>query len=96
VAHSPATFGFTSTPSLHNKGKQMTSKNITITEEELSKASDYIANQFAIRSWWPCEQPGEAKREFDLMKGSSTALNVWCERWLDAGQCKKLEMDLRS
>ncbi len=74
----------------------MTSKNINITEAELSKACDYIAQQFAAHSWWPKEQPGEAKREFDLMKSSVTALNVWCERWLDAGQCKKLEKALRS
>ncbi len=74
----------------------MTSKSINITKDELPKACDYIAKQFAIHSWWPCEQPGEAKREFDLMKGSTTALNVWCERWLDVGQYKKLEMELGS
>jgi len=72
----------------------MTSRNINITEDELSKACDYIAKQFVVHSWWPCEQPSDAKREFDLMKGSATALNVWCERWLDAGQCKKIEMEL--
>jgi len=74
----------------------MTSKKVNITEAELSQACDYIAQQFAAHSWWPTEQPGEAKREFDLMKGSATALNVWCERWLDAGQCKKLEKALRA
>jgi hypothetical protein len=74
----------------------MTAKNISITESELSKARDYIASQFSAHSWWPKEQPGEAKREFDLMKGSATALNAWCERWLDAGQCKKLEKALRA
>ncbi|EGW20266.1 hypothetical protein Mettu_3397 [Methylobacter tundripaludum SV96] len=74
----------------------MNSKKIDLTEADLSKACDYIAKQFAAHSWWPTEQPGEAKREFDLMKGSATALNVWCERWLDAGQCKKMEKELRS
>jgi len=73
----------------------MNSKRIDLTEADLSKACDYIAKQFAAHSWWPTEQPGEAKREFDLMKGSATALNVWCERWLDAGQCKKMEKELR-
>ena len=53
----------------------MTSKNLNIKENELPKACDYIAQQFAANSWWPCEQPGEAKREFDLMKGSPTGLN---------------------
>jgi hypothetical protein len=74
----------------------MTSKSLTIKENELPKACDYIARQFAANSWWPCEQPGEAKREFDLMKGSATALNEWCKRWLDNGQSKKLELALRS
>ena len=74
----------------------MTSKNINIIDNELPKACDYIAKQFAANSWWPCEQPGEAKREFDLMKGSPTGLNEWCKRWLDDGQSKKLELALRS
>lgn len=74
----------------------MAAKNISITESELSRARDYIAGQFSAHSWWPTEQPGEARREFDLMKGSAAGLNVWCERWLDAGQCKKLEKALRA
>lgn len=72
----------------------MSSKKIDLTEAELSEACGYIAKQFSAHSWWPCEQPGEAQREFDLMKGSATALNVWCERWLDAGQIKKLKQAL--
>jgi hypothetical protein len=74
----------------------MTSKNVNITEAELSRARDYIDSQFSAHSWWPTEQPGEARREFDLMKGSAAGLNVWCERWMDAGQCKKLEKALRA
>ncbi|MGZ4955657.1 MAG: hypothetical protein ACXV8Q_11135 [Methylobacter sp.] len=74
----------------------MNSKKIVITESDLPKARNYIAKQFAAHSWWPSEQPGEAKREFDLMKDSATALNVWCQRWLDAGQCKKMEKEIRS
>jgi hypothetical protein len=73
----------------------MTSKKIHITDAELSRARDYIAGQFIAHGWWPREQPGEAKREFELMKGSAGSLNVWCERWLDAGQAKKLEKSLR-
>lgn len=76
--------------------KHMSSKNIHITESELSRACDYIVRQFTAHSWWPTEQPGEAKREFDLMKGSATSLNVWCEKWLDAGQCKELEKSIRA
>jgi hypothetical protein len=74
----------------------MNSKKINLKESDLPKARDYIAKQFAAHSWWPSEQPVKAQREFDLMKGSATALNVWCERWLDDGQCKKLEKELRS
>ena len=74
----------------------MNSKNIDITEEQLSKACDYISKQFVAHSWWPCEQPGEAKREFDLMKGSATTLNVWCERWLNIQQCQNLAKALGS
>lgn len=72
----------------------MNSKKIELKEAELPKACEHISRQFAAHSWWPCEQPGEAKREFNLMKGSATALNVWCERWLDVQQCKKLEKSL--
>jgi hypothetical protein len=71
-------------------------KKIDLTEADLPKACNYIAKQFAAHSWWPTEQPGEAKREFELMKDSVTALNVWCERWLDEGQCRKMENELRS
>jgi len=74
----------------------MNSKKIDLTESDLPKARNYIVEQFAAHSWWPSEQPGKAKQEFDLMKGSATALNVWCERWLDDGQCKKLEKEIRS
>ena len=87
---------FALSPLLIEMVNHMNSKNIKVTETELSKACDYIAKQFAAYSWWPCEQPGEAKREFDLMKNSATALNVWCERWLDTWQCQKLEKTLRS
>lgn len=74
----------------------MTSKNMRITEAELSKARAYIADHFAAHSWWPKEQPGEAKREFELMQGSALSLNAWCDKWLDAEQCKKLEKALRT
>lgn len=74
----------------------MSSKNIHITESELSKACAYIDQQFASHGWWPKEQPGEARREFDLMKGSAAGLNAWCEKWLDTGQCRKLEKSLRA
>lgn len=77
-------------------GDFMNSKKIGLTETNVSKARNYIAKQFAAHSWWPTEQPGRAKQEFDLMKGSATALNVWCERWLDAAQCKDVEKELRS
>jgi len=72
----------------------MTSTNLNLTESELTKACLYIGNQFTAHSWWPCEQPDAAKREFELMKSSATALNVWCERWLDTGQRQKLKKAL--
>lgn len=74
----------------------MNAQQLKVTEAELSRACDFIARQFAAHSWWPGEQPGEAKREFALMKGSAASLNLWCERWLDAGQRRKLEKALRS
>jgi hypothetical protein len=69
---------------------------INLTEDELPNACMHIVNQFSAHSWWPSEQPDEAKREFEVMKGSATGLNVWCERWLDAGQRQKLQRALRS
>lgn len=74
----------------------MNAKKINLKEADLPKACNYILKQFEAHSWWPTEQPGKAKREFELMKGSAIALNVWCERWLDDGQCKKLEKEVRS
>lgn len=72
----------------------MNSNKIAVKETELPAACDHISKQFAAHSWWPCEQPGEAKREFKLMNGSATALNVWCEKWLNVEQCQKLEKSL--
>ncbi len=61
-----------------------------ITDENRQSACDYIQSQFDAHSWWPKAQPGKAKQEFNLMNQSAAALNVWCERWLDQGQLKKL------
>ena len=72
----------------------MSLKNIDIKENELASACDYISSQFIAHSWWPCEQPSEAKREFKLMGSSAIALNVWCEKWLDTRQCQKLKNSL--
>jgi len=66
-----------------------------ITETNLELVCDYLEKQFDTRSWWPRAQPRKAKQEFRLMSGSSGALNVWCERWLDLGQVRKLEREIR-
>ena len=62
-----------------------------INETELTIAKDYIQEQFDAHTWWPKEQPEIAKHEFNLMNGSAPALSLWCEKWLDDGQCKKLD-----
>ena len=64
---------------------------IYITDDNLQPACDYIQSQFNAHSWWPKAQPNKARREFTLMNQSSGALDVWCERWLDRGQLRKLE-----
>jgi hypothetical protein len=66
-----------------------------LTEHELEAARNYIIRQMDYQSWWPKEQPGEAKREFDLMSGTALSLNEWCDRWLDERQCEKLEQSIR-
>ncbi|MCF6203628.1 MAG: hypothetical protein L3J59_08160 [Methylococcaceae bacterium] len=68
---------------------------MSVTESNLQQASDYLQKQFNLKSWWPKAQPGLAKREFLLMNGSAIALNVWCERWLDAGQYRKLDKAIK-
>ena len=70
-------------------------KHINITETELEAARHYLQQQLETHSWWPKEQPGEAKHEFTLMKDNAISLNVWCERWLDSGQCRLLEKALK-
>jgi hypothetical protein len=74
----------------------MNSSALIISEDNLAKASDYIARQFANHSWWPREQPYLAKQEFDLMKDSAISLSIWCRRWLDSGQIFKLKRALKS
>lgn len=66
-----------------------------LTDSELDAARRYIRGQMEIYSWWPKGAPGEAKREFELMCGTATSLNIWCDRWLDEGQLKKLEKSVR-
>ena len=68
---------------------------MNLTETEVEAARHYIQRQMDIHSWWPKAQPGEAQREFELMKDSAVALNVWCERWLDERQCRQLEKSVR-
>ena len=66
-----------------------------ITETELDAARHYLQQQLETHSWWPKEQPGEARHEFALMKDSAISLNVWCERWLDSRQLRLLEKALK-
>lgn len=68
---------------------------IKITAAELEVASHYLQTQFEAHSWWPKEQPGEARHEFTLMKDSAVSLTVWCERWLDSGQQRLLAKALK-
>ncbi|NOT84096.1 MAG: hypothetical protein HOP02_04780 [Methylococcaceae bacterium] len=65
-----------------------------INPTDLSAAQQYIQRQFDTRSWWPKEQPDLAQQEFHQMQADAAALDVWCERWLDAGQCRKLEKSI--
>lgn len=64
-------------------------------ENQLHFARNYLNEQFSIKSWWPKAQPGLAKQEFLLMQGSTIALNIWCEKWLDYGQYRKLEKAIK-
>ncbi len=68
----------------------MNNKYNKVTDANLDLSCQYIETQFAVRSWWPKAQPAIAEREFELMRGSAIALNIWCERWLDLGQVRKL------
>lgn len=74
----------------------MKNANKLISDSNLQIASDYILQQFDRHSWWPKAQPGLAKQEFNLMHGSSEALNVWCTRWLDSGQLRKLTKEIQN
>lgn len=67
---------------------------MNINPTNLISAQHYIQRQLDTHSWWPKEQPEQAKHEFSLMQHDPNALNAWCEKWLDAGQCKKLEKSI--
>lgn len=73
----------------------MMKNNIYITDITLQIATNYLQSQFDVKSWWPQAQPRLAEHEFLLMKGSAGALTVWCDRWLDKSQCRKLEMIIK-
>jgi len=67
-----------------------------INENNHSAACDYIQKKFDAHTWWPRAQPRLAKQEFNLMKNSTGALKVWCDRWLDSGQLRKLQRALKN
>jgi hypothetical protein len=69
--------------------------DMKITESDLEAARHYLQQQLETHSWWPKEQPGEARHEFTLMKANAVSLSVWCEKWLDSGQLRQLEKALK-
>jgi len=69
--------------------------HMKITETELDAARHYLQQQLETHSWWPKEQPGEARHEFTLMKANAISLNIWCEKWLDSGQWRLLAKALK-
>lgn len=74
---------------------KMKKHEMKITETELEAARHYLQQQLETHTWWPKEQPGEARHEFTLMKDNVISLNVWCERWLDSGQQRQLAKSLK-
>jgi hypothetical protein len=69
--------------------------DMKITESNLEAARHYLQQQLETHSWWPKEQPGEARHEFTLMKANAVSLSVWCNKWLDSGQRRQLEKALK-
>jgi hypothetical protein len=67
-----------------------------INENNHSAACDYIQEKFHAHTWWPGPQPRLAKQQFNLMKNGTGALEVWCNRWLDSGQQRKLQRILKN
>lgn len=65
-----------------------------IDSSELNKAQAYISTQFATRSWWPKAPPEQAKHEFNLMQHDPAALTIWCDKWLDTAQRRKLHQKI--
>jgi hypothetical protein len=72
------------------------SDQFEIKNSELEKARNYIESKFAAQSWWPKAEPEEAKREYYLLKDNITSLNLWCKKWLDAGQQRQLIKAIKS
>lgn len=68
---------------------------MNINDTQLASAREYLQKQFEAHTWWPKEQPEQAKYEFKLMNASATTLSIWCEKWLDAGQRRQLEKALK-
>lgn len=54
-------------------------------------AHRYLQEQFRTNSWWPREQPHIAQQELLCLHDRPSALQIWCDKWLDAGQWQQLE-----
>lgn len=74
----------------------MSKPTFKIDDANMEAVKTYIRLQFSNLSWWPGEEPLQAKEEFDCLQNNSNALIGWCEKWLDSGQWRQLKIAMKS
>ncbi|WP_143735199.1 hypothetical protein [Methylocaldum sp. 14B] len=73
----------------------MTTRHLQIDADTFEAAKAHIQQQFDTLSWWPKEGPDQAKQEYKIMSSNPAQLAYWCEKWLNGGQWRQLENDVR-
>lgn len=70
----------------------MSRASFPIDAANLDAARAYIRQQFERLSWWPTQEPHQAREEFEQLPDTPEALVRWCEKWLDGGQWRQLKI----
>lgn len=73
----------------------MAKQSFQIDASNFEAVKSYIQHQFAWLSWWPTEEPEQAKAQFQRMQANPEQLTQWCEKWLNGGQWRQLKNAIR-
>lgn len=69
----------------------MSRPSFSIDNSNLEAVRKHIRQQFNNLSWWPTQEPLQAKKEFEDMQASPAGLTDWCTKWLDGSEWRQLK-----